>query len=588
MALNSGFYNALESGGVYDRVYSADEYTNFYSAFIKDGVRRSGEDDFKCTASGLIITIAAGYAICGSKWVHNDAVFTLPAITPPVGDYSRVDGVFLHVDTNEATRAASIIYRQGTPSSAPTAPAKDTTAGVYELCLCQVEVAPSATTVTLTDTRGNVDLCGWITTPVGADDFFKVYDDEMTQFIEQGEADFNDWFERVRDTLSSVTLFKQYTWYTKTTATQTTDVTFSIAQYDPTGVDIVNVYVNGMREVAGVDYTLSGSTITFTNSKVAGTEILVVVYKSIDGTGLGSISDELTALQNQVDNMQDAYEFNYICNGATDNEEIVALARSLKANTNAYGSVKINIFGTFGATRCCYGTSRFFYFGDTSGSSPVDDWGDINLILDFSNCSAITLNGQDLGASNNVTNFIVHEGQPLQIIGLNLILSNFNAVFSGNTYRLMVSRSRIWHNGSASKIGAKIAAAGVFEDCRISVTGGACFVGATDGSFSGKGVLKVNNCECYAFAANGSTNNSDGYVIYNYASTSKPIFTSQMSCPSVTRSGFTQKGAINDLYTSEAHAVYSDTLTQLSISATGQNIRGTINQSVQAMAIDTV
>ena len=53
MALQSGFYNAMEIDGTFDRVYSADEYTNFYSAFIRDGVRRSGEDDFKVTANGL-------------------------------------------------------------------------------------------------------------------------------------------------------------------------------------------------------------------------------------------------------------------------------------------------------------------------------------------------------------------------------------------------------------------------------------------------------------------------------------------------------------------------------------------------------
>ena len=33
MALKSGFYNAFEVDGVYDRTYSADEYTDFYAAF---------------------------------------------------------------------------------------------------------------------------------------------------------------------------------------------------------------------------------------------------------------------------------------------------------------------------------------------------------------------------------------------------------------------------------------------------------------------------------------------------------------------------------------------------------------------------
>ena len=577
MALNSGFYNALESGGVYDRVYSADEYTNFYSAFIKDGVRRSGEDDFKCTASGLVITIAAGYAICGSKWVHNDAIYTLPAITPPVGDYSRIDGVFLHVDTNEATRAASIIYRQGTAASTPQAPAKDTTAGVYELCLCTVGVAPSATSVTLTDTRGNSDLCGWITTPVGADDFFQIYDDEMTQFIEQGEADFNEWFEDVRDTLASVTLFKQFTWYVKTTAQATTDVTFNIAQYDPSGVDIVNVYVNGMREVAGVDYTLSGSTVTFINSKVAGTEILVVVYKSIDGRGLGSVSDEITELQTQVGAMQDAYEFNYICNGLTDNEGIVNMARTIKANTGDYDTIKINVYGNFGVSNYAIQNSALFDFRNFSGGSGVDDWAHRKLILDFSHCSCVNVSP----SSNKQAIFFWNASNAtLRIVDLSIILTNYFSLLDNNAYRVTFDYCRIWHNGIEGGSGARIAAGGTFNNCRGAVTGGTCFI-----NYASQGILKINGGEYYGFKKNSATSTTDGYIIYT--STPAPIFTSQMSCPTVSRSGYTQVGAINDTMTSGAHASYSDTLTELSISATGQNVRGTINKSVQVMDVDT-
>ena len=205
MALKSGFYNAIEAGGVYDRVYSADEYTNFYSAFLRDGVRRSGADDLKCTAAGLVVTVGVGYAICGSKWVHNDTAATLSTITPPVGEYSRIDGVFLHVDTNEITRAASFVYRTGTPAAEPQAPAKDSTSGVFELLLCTVRVAPNATTVLLTDTRANPTLCGWVTTPVGYDDYFVSLDDQFNEWLQHSQNDFDEWFANLRQTLAVTT-----------------------------------------------------------------------------------------------------------------------------------------------------------------------------------------------------------------------------------------------------------------------------------------------------------------------------------------------------------------------------------------------
>ena len=305
MSLKSGFYNAVEiESGVYDRVYSADEYTNFYSAFLRDGVRRSGMDDLKCTAAGLVVTVGAGYAICGSKWVNNDTAATLPTITPPTGSYSRIDGVFLHVDTNEATRAASFVYRTGTPAETPQPPTKDTSAGVFELCLCYVAVAPNASSVAITDKRADSAVCGWITSPVGYDDYFLQFENEFNSYMTAAQAAFDTWFANARETLAVATLFKQYTQYIKTNAISTSSVEISIVQYDPTGVDILQVYCNGMLLIAGTDYTTSGTTITFTVAKVKDTEILIVVYKSIDGTGLGSVSDEVTQLQTDVTQLQ--------------------------------------------------------------------------------------------------------------------------------------------------------------------------------------------------------------------------------------------------------------------------------------------
>lgn len=300
MSLKSGFYNAVEiESGVYDRVYSADEYTNFYSAFLKDGVRRSGADDLKITASGLNVSVAAGFAICGSKWIHNDTAAVIATVTPPTGQYSRIDGVFLHVDVNESTRAASFVYRQGTAAATPTPPEKETATGIFELCLAYINVAPNASNVTVTDKRADSAVCGWVMSPVGYDDYFTQFDNAVNEWIAQSENAFESWFANVRETLAVATLFKQYTQTIETTGTTTT-AEITIVQYDPTGVDILQVYVNGMLLIAGTDYTVNNTTIMFNVALIAGAQIYIVVYKSIDGTGLGSVSDEVTQLQNDV------------------------------------------------------------------------------------------------------------------------------------------------------------------------------------------------------------------------------------------------------------------------------------------------
>ena len=309
MSLKSGFYNAIETAaGEYDRVYSADEYTNFYSAFLKDGVRRSALDDLKCTASGLVVTVGAGYAICGSKWIHNDTAFVLPTITPPAAQYSRIDGVFLHVDVNESARAASFVYREGTPAETPVAPERIEGSGVYELCLCYVNVPANAASVSIIDKRADSAVCGWVTTPVGYDDYFARFDSEFDEYMQNAENEFDAWFANIRETVAITTLFKQYTQLIETTGSSTSTVQISIVQYDPTGVDILQVYCNGMLLIDGEDYTTSGTTITFDVPKIAGTKILIVVYKSIDGAGLGSVSDAVEELQNDVAELQTAVE----------------------------------------------------------------------------------------------------------------------------------------------------------------------------------------------------------------------------------------------------------------------------------------
>ena len=187
MAIHSGFFNAMESGGVYDRVYDASDYSDNMGAIISSGVRRSGDDDLKVTANGLTLKVGIGRAWVQGHWLNNDTVYTVATVTPPVGT-SRIDGVFVRLDTNTSVRAVSIVYREGTYSAAP-APVRS--GGIYELMLARITVAEGATNVTVKDMRPNKTVCGWVTTPVGYDDYFTSLDNE-----------FDVWFDAMKGQLS--------------------------------------------------------------------------------------------------------------------------------------------------------------------------------------------------------------------------------------------------------------------------------------------------------------------------------------------------------------------------------------------------
>lgn len=413
MALKSGFYNAFEIDGEYDRTYSAIEYTNFYSAFLTEGVRRSNDDDLKCTASGLVISIAAGYAICGSKWVHNESAFELPAVVPPVGSYSRIDRVFLQVDTTEAVRAASFVYREGTPAANPQPPAKSSATGVFELCLANVTVAPNASSVTIQDTRAVPSLCGWVKTPV-----------------------------------------------------------------------------------------------------------------------------------------DQAMEYNYICNGSTDNEDLAAFLESKRAAIPANGSIKVNIFGTFGATN----PATWLFVFNT-------DWGNKKIILDFANCSPLNIEG---------FRYFIFAANPFEIHNLSANLVNVGSFATQSTKKLYMKNCRVNMSMNSGNDYAVFAYNGTFDNCVINVLNGVCFLTVTDTK-----MIRVNGCECYAYGTDAVY--YSGYVLF--ASQNVPVVTNQLICPTVAVEGFTQKKAIHD-HEAGAHASYTDTITALTIDAPNQNVAGTVPLSV--------
>ena len=565
MAITSGFYNAFLVDGEYDRVYNAENYNSVFSAFIGDGVRRSGDNDlYVSVVSGTtVLSIGIGQAICGGHWVMNDAAVLLDAITPPVGDYDRVDAVVLRVNTTEAVRAASVFVRTGTAAANPVPPARETGTGIHELILATVRSSPSSTTLTVTDTRGDKNYCGWITTPIGYDEYFANLD-----------AAFNLWFEEKKDTLASTTLFKRYEWRT-TLTNEASSVTFDIPQYDSTGVDILDVFVNGLRETEGVDFSLDGSVITFLTTgggsgvKTAGTEIVVVSYKSIDGTGLGTVADEVTALQQAVSDISVETSYTYVCNGVNDNVLLSQLAADWLGGGDDYSSKIIRVYGTFGASAAYSGAgteaSPFVWFRIGEGGAS-----NRKIVFDFTGCSQINI------ACATGTHNVIFFGLHANVIGANVNATGGSTINMFSTAALTTvcaERCRFWITSQSGLI----ARGGTFRDCRTSLT----TTGGNAQSFSvlTGGLLRIFGGEHYAYSP---STGASSVVYVNSAQTGAVVLTYGMSCPSVSRSGYVQTYAVNCL-TQNAKCSFTDTVTTLPITANGQNIRGTIVASMAGM-----
>lgn len=516
MAITSGFFNSIQAEGVDDRLYNADDYCSNLAAIISNGVRRSGDDELKITATGgMSLSMAAGRAWIEGHWIYNDAPYSLTVPTSPTGSNSRIDRVVLRLGSNQTTspdRSVVVSYKEGTPAQSPVAPTLERNNGVYEIAIADIRVSPNVTSISalnITDQRGNKDVCGWITTPIGYDDYFASMDNAFQAFFAASTSEFDAWFAEKRDTLASVTMYKRYCWSTEVVeATQ--KVSFAIPQYDPTGVDVIDVFVNGKNFTPEKDFTLTDNIITFTTSLQSGDIVTVYCYKSIDGTGLGSVSDEVTKLQNQIDGK---LECDYVCNGLTDNIELSNLAQEFFASEIAnekYGMAQmyVRVHGNFGATTPYAGegtvSTRYRwmslgYAGDT----------DRRIIFDFSDCSPVNF---DLTAGKRYIGIfgrnVIVKGGTFTVTGGAAPDTGF-VMFADVTEKLQVDDCQFYLTGYDTTF---IAQSGTFNNCKGTVL---CLGTAACFKVHNNGVLVINGGEYCAYKLSTSAQTVGAVALYD-------------------------------------------------------------------------
>lgn len=564
MAEKSGFFNALRTeAGTYDRKYSAEDYADNLASIVSDGVRRSGDDDLRVTAAGgFALRVAPGRAWIKGRYYWNDAEFTDFSVpTPPVGDRGRIDRVVLRLDTSVEARSVRLAYKQGEPAAEPQPPALTRSGSVWELAIADVSVpaaAGSVTSANISDRRADRDLCGWITTPVGYDDYFASLD-----------AEFEAWFLGVRDKVATTTMYREY--HQRITADgETSAVTFSIPQYDPTGVDIVKVFINGLQAVEGIDYTLSGTTVSFATPKVSGTDIDVTVVKSIDGTGLGSVQDAVEELQEEVGTIKNIGDYLYICNGYDDNVKLSEIAQDWFANGPENGQLTVNVYGTFGANAPFSGTGastsryRWMVLGSEAASSTK------RVVFDFLNCSAMTFNGEAgkhyicfYGANATVKNAVVVARQR-NTEGSVVVFASPGSGFMAERCRFDVS----------AYVDSYIAESGTFRDCFGTVTD------SRDDAFCfalGNGLLRVFGGTYTAYTGLSGSKSA----AFGESGSGGTVMTFGVNCPTIPKSSHYQTSAA--YFANKAnYGVLNGTVTTLSVATAvggGITVRDTVAMS---------
>lgn len=527
MAEKSLFFNALPSSDYetgYDRNYNADDISDWLSVVWDNGVVKGGLAVE--AATGMTVNLTVGRAAIQGKAYINNAVtsFTVPANGAAS---TRYDYIILRYNNNVAVRTITAEYVQGTTSLPTTADSLTREGNIYDLMLCYIAVAPSTSSITqsnITDTRGYdnsvndagayvygdlANACPYFTAVKGYDDYY----DAIIQTFE-----------------SVVTL--------QSSSTQV--VTNLPASLYNDKYSIIEVYTNGIRENDNA-YTIGSSseyiTITFTAAKNAGAKITVDLGNFIDGEGLSTAISNYNQFVEDVTELQQANEYNYYCNGLTDNVQISNIVNTFINGGSDYKSLKLNIIGNFGYTA--------FVGGSGTSASPYQFFnfagGNRKVTLDFSNCSALNISVS--GVYANIFNFTSGN---FTFNNINLLVNDGVTPASGTIVRVFYAanatiecnNSRMWVTGYQDSI---ISRCGTFNNCRCTVNNlinnSYCFL------VSGTGLLTLNGGVYYAYC--GSSSLISSVVAQSAAGAISLVY--GVVAPTVAKTGFYQTNVIYQL-----------------------------------------
>lgn len=196
MAWQNGFFNSVNG----DRTYNAESMNKIFEGLITDGVYESVGDKLAVSPStGMAVQIGSGRGWFNRHWVSNDTEY---AITLEASDVvlNRYAAICIKVDENDDTREAVPVVKYSDFATDPQRPEMTRSEKVNEYCLAYVLIKAKATEITaadIEDTRGDDELCGWVTG--------LIEQLSTATLFTQWEALFKDWFYGLEDLINENT-----------------------------------------------------------------------------------------------------------------------------------------------------------------------------------------------------------------------------------------------------------------------------------------------------------------------------------------------------------------------------------------------
>lgn len=298
MAVKGLFFNAIESGGVYDRVYNAEDFTGYLKQIVGNGVFPVPSTQLQVRAgSGMQIIVAAGEGWIDGHKLINTADLPL-AVSAADTLLNRIDNVVFYC--NYSNREMGIKVVAGTPATTPIAPALVRTSTEYQMCLARVSVSKQTSSITssmITDTRASSN-CGWVAgliQQIDTSTLFQQWETAYSEFyasmqswLQVQQNIYNSWFTALTDDLQVGAYVTSFDKFATVSVGQSGNISLDMTGYTYEPTDTIMVYINGLRAIPVNDYIINTSTtpvvVSINTSAVElATDVYIQVLKSYLG-----------------------------------------------------------------------------------------------------------------------------------------------------------------------------------------------------------------------------------------------------------------------------------------------------------------
>lgn len=275
--ITSGFFNSVDG----DRKYYAEEINSFFEGLVGKGVFQRVGGGMCVHANGnMQIYVDTGkLADSRGRWLKNDAKYVLTLDRADVAQ-TRIDAVIACIDSSREERKGKIYIKKGIPSPSPSKPKIERSKNKEEYCLAYITVASKATYIlqsNIQDSRADSIVCGFVSVLIDQPD--------AAELFLQYDSEFNEWFSVVKEKFKTAIPVRSYQSKYNTGNLEMDVIPIHIPQYNKE-LDILHVYINGMKLVPDLEYKInSNSYIKLTKSVDRHTDISFEVLKSVDGSG---------------------------------------------------------------------------------------------------------------------------------------------------------------------------------------------------------------------------------------------------------------------------------------------------------------